>query len=154
MPSSFKAPCSLWRVFAVVAKTSTFPQPSSRYAQPAALSCSGCGRWGRSFCAGTWEHSFFAHRVRKGLSIGLQGRQFERRVRKNGGAGYPAPPFSGHCGCLPPVFTPPRRTASCTGRRRSRPGRAARRACPSRRYRRRESPGSRRRCGSSTGDAR
>ena len=38
---------------------------------------------------------FFAHRVRKGLPIGLQRRQFERRVRKNGGAGCPAPPFSG-----------------------------------------------------------
>ena len=51
-------------------------------------------------------------------------------------------------------FTPPRRTASCTGRRRSRPGRAARCACPSRRCRRRGSPGSRRRCGSWTGGAR
>ena len=50
--------------------------------------------------------------------------------------------------------TPPRRTASCTGRRRSRPGRAAHRACPSRRCRRRGSPRSRRRCGSWTGGAR
>ena len=51
-------------------------------------------------------------------------------------------------------FTPPRRTASCTGRRRSRPGRAARRACPFRRCRRRELPKSRRRCGSWTGGVR
>ena len=51
-------------------------------------------------------------------------------------------------------FTPLRRTASCTGRRRSRPGRAVRRVCPSRRCRRRGSPRSRRRYGSWTGGAR
>ncbi len=51
-------------------------------------------------------------------------------------------------------FTPPRRTASYTGRRRSRLGRAARRACPSRRCHRRELPRSRRRCGSWIGGAR
>ena len=56
-PFRFTSPCLKCDPLAVVAITSTFPQPSSRYAQPAALSCSECGRWGRSFCAGTWGHS-------------------------------------------------------------------------------------------------
>ena len=52
MPSSFKAPCSLWRVFAVVAKTTASP-------------CSECGTWGRSFSAGSWGHSLSLCRIER-----------------------------------------------------------------------------------------
>ena len=52
MPSSFKAPCSLWRAFAVVAKTTASP-------------CSECGTWGRSFSAGSWGHSLSLCRIER-----------------------------------------------------------------------------------------
>ena len=42
MPPRFKAPCSLWRAFAV---------------RPLSAALPWCGTWGRSFSAGSWGHS-------------------------------------------------------------------------------------------------
>ena len=103
-----------------------------------------------------WQYSylpFFVHGVWMAPSIRSQGSRFEATERKTGAQLILRPRFW-VLRLFAAGFTPLRRTASCTGRRRSRPGRATRRVCPSRRCRRRESPRLRRRCGSWTGDAR
>ena len=116
------------------------------------------GIWGGFGCYQKGNSTHICHFLptgpRRGCQSGPRGGGSRAVEQKRGAQIVLRPPFSGHCGCLPPVVTPPRRTASCTGRRRSRPGRATRRACPSRRYRRRGLPRSRRRCGSWTDGAR
>ena len=105
---------------------------------------------GKRWRALEWNDATWLGRDRRSSS---RGRRFEGRRTKTGVQFILRPRFW-VLRLFAAGFTPPRRTASCTGRRRSRPGRVTRRACPSRRYLRRGLPGSRRRCGSWTGGAR
>ena len=97
---------------------------------------------------------FFAHGVLRESVNQVPGEAFRGPKDTKRGRRLSCAPVLGRYSFPAAEFTPPRQTASCTGRRRSRLGRAAHRACPSRRCRRRELPRSRRRFGSWTGGAR
>ncbi len=115
------------------------------------------GIWGGFGCYQKGNSTHICHFLstgpRRGCQSGLRGGG-SRAVEQKRGRRLSCVPVLGRYSFTAAEFTPPRRTASYTGRRRSRLGRAARRACPSRRCRRRGLPRSRRRCGSWTDGAR